>query len=155
AAARSARAHEVKVRDVSGAGDTVAAVFAVMLATQADDTFAMEAANAAAAVAVGKRGTASVSVAELRARFLPAASRASEEKIILDWSVLDERIAEWFRQGRRVGFTNGCFDLLHPGHVRLLTEARAHCARLLVGLNSNASVRRLKGSGRPLQDQPA
>jgi D-beta-D-heptose 7-phosphate kinase/D-beta-D-heptose 1-phosphate adenosyltransferase len=148
-------AHDVKVRDVSGAGDTVAAVLAVMLATQADYPFAMRAANAAAAVVIGKRGTATVSAAELRSRLLPPASRATEEKIVFDWAVLDDRLGAWRRQGLRTGFTNGCFDLLHPGHVRLLTEARAACDRLVVGLNSNASVTRLKGEGRPVQDQQA
>jgi D-beta-D-heptose 7-phosphate kinase/D-beta-D-heptose 1-phosphate adenosyltransferase len=65
--------------------------------------------------------------------------------------VLDERLAEWRRQGVRIGFTNGCFDLLHPGHIKLLAGARAACDRLVVGLNSDASVRRLKGEGRPMQ----
>ena len=130
------------MRDVSGAGDTVVAVLAVMLAASADFEPAMRAANAAAAVVVGKRGTATVSAAELRARILPAASLASEEKIVFDWSVLDERLAEWRRQGLRIGFTNGCFDLLHPGHIKLLAGARAACDRLVVGLNSDASVAR-------------
>ena len=112
---------------------------------------AMRAANAAAAVVVGKRGTATVSAAELRSRILPAASLAPEEKIVFDWSVLDERLAEWRRAGLRIGFTNGCFDLLHPGHIKLLTGARAACDRLVVGLNDDASVRRLKGEGRPMQ----
>ena len=88
-------AYPVKVRDVSGAGDTVVAVLAVMLAAEADFEAAMRAANAAAAVVVGKRGTATVSAAELRARILPAASLAAEEKIVFDWAVLDERLAEW------------------------------------------------------------
>jgi D-beta-D-heptose 7-phosphate kinase/D-beta-D-heptose 1-phosphate adenosyltransferase len=148
-------AYPVKVRDVSGAGDTVTAVLAVMLATRSDYEPAVRAANAAAAVVVGKRGTATVSVAELRSRLLPAASLAPEEKIILDWSVLDERLDEWRRCGLRIGFTNGCFDLLHPGHVKLLTAARAACDSLVVGLNSNASVTRFKGEGRPVQDQQA
>src|SRR5947209_7915481 len=87
--------------------------------------------------------------AELRGPILPAASLAGEEKIVFDWSVLDERMSQW--RGLRVGFTNGCFDLLHPGHVRLLAEARAACDRLVVGLNSDASVARLKGEGRPVQ----
>ena len=95
------------------------------------------------------------STAELRSRLLPSASLASEEKIVFDWSVLDERLAEWRGQGLRIGFTNGCFDLLHPGHVKLLTEARAACDRLVVGLNSDASVKRLKGKERPVQDQQA
>jgi D-beta-D-heptose 7-phosphate kinase/D-beta-D-heptose 1-phosphate adenosyltransferase len=110
----------------------------------------MRAANAAAAVVVGKRGTATVSLAELRHRILPAASLAPEEKIVFDWSVLDERLAEWRRHDLRIGFTNGCFDLLHRGHIRLLAEARAACDRLVVGLNSDDSVRRLKGKGRPI-----
>jgi D-beta-D-heptose 7-phosphate kinase/D-beta-D-heptose 1-phosphate adenosyltransferase len=110
----------------------------------------MRAANAAAAVVVGKRGTATVSLAELRHRILPAASTAGEDKIVFDWSLLDERLAEWRRAGLRIGFTNGCFDLLHRGHVRLLAEARAACDRLIVGLNSDASTRRLKGPTRPI-----
>jgi D-beta-D-heptose 7-phosphate kinase/D-beta-D-heptose 1-phosphate adenosyltransferase len=112
----------------------------------------MRAANAAAAVVVGKRGTATVTAAELRARILPAASLASEEKVVFDWSMLDERLAEWRRQGVRIGFTNGCFDLLHPGHIKLLAAARAACDRLIVGLNGDASVARLKGAGRPMQE---
>jgi D-beta-D-heptose 7-phosphate kinase/D-beta-D-heptose 1-phosphate adenosyltransferase len=148
-------AYPVKVRDVSGAGDTVAAVLGAMLAMEAGFEAAMRAANAAAAVVVGKRGTATVSATELRARILPAASRAPEEKIVFDWSVLDERLADWRRQGLRVGFTNGCFDLLHPGHVKVLAEARAACDRLVVGLNNDASATRLKGAGRPVQDEHA
>jgi D-beta-D-heptose 7-phosphate kinase / D-beta-D-heptose 1-phosphate adenosyltransferase len=143
-------AYPVKVSDVSGAGDTVAAVMAVLLAMKAPFEPAMRAANAAAAVVVGKRGTATVSLGELRHRLLPAASLAPEDKIIFDWSVLDTRLAEWRRQGLRIGFTNGCFDLLHRGHIRLLAGARAACDRLIVGLNSDASTTRLKGAGRPI-----
>jgi len=144
-------AYPVRVRDVSGAGDTVVAVLAAMLAMRADFESAMRAANAAAAVVVGKRGTATLSVAELRSRILPAATLAPEEKIVFDWALLDEHLAEWRRQSLRVGFTNGCFDLLHPGHVKLLAGARAACDRLVVGLNGDASVTRLKGDGRPVQ----
>jgi D-beta-D-heptose 7-phosphate kinase / D-beta-D-heptose 1-phosphate adenosyltransferase len=148
-------AYPVRVRDVSGAGDTVVAVLAAMLAMQSDFESAMRAANAAAAVVVGKRGTATLSVAELRARILPAATLAPEEKIAFDWALLDEHLAEWRKQGLRVGFTNGCFDLLHPGHVKLLAGARAACDRLVVGLNGDASVTRLKGVGRPVQPAQA
>jgi D-beta-D-heptose 7-phosphate kinase/D-beta-D-heptose 1-phosphate adenosyltransferase len=143
-------AYPVKVRDVSGAGDTVAAVMAILLAMKAPFDSAMRAANAAAAVVVGKRGTSTVSLAELRHRILPAASLAPGDKIVFDWSVLDERLGEWRRHGLRVGFTNGCFDLLHRGHIRLLAEARAACDRLVVGLNSDASTTRLKGKNRPI-----
>jgi D-beta-D-heptose 7-phosphate kinase / D-beta-D-heptose 1-phosphate adenosyltransferase len=150
-AATHVPAYPVRVRDVSGAGDTVVAVLAVMLAMRADFESAMRAANAAAAVVVGKRGTATLSLAELRARILPSASLATEEKIVFDWTQLDEHLAAWRKQGLRVGFTNGCFDLLHPGHIKLLAGARAACDRLVVGLNGDASVTRLKGAGRPVQ----
>jgi D-beta-D-heptose 7-phosphate kinase/D-beta-D-heptose 1-phosphate adenosyltransferase len=148
-------AYPVKVRDVSGAGDTVVATLSVLLAGGADFESAMRVSNAAASVVVGKSGTAVVTPAELRSRVLPTAALASEEKIAFDWSVADDRVREWQTQGLRVGFTNGCFDLLHPGHVKVLAKARATCDRLVVGLNSDASVARLKGSDRPIQDAQA
>jgi D-beta-D-heptose 7-phosphate kinase/D-beta-D-heptose 1-phosphate adenosyltransferase len=142
----------VRIRDVTGAGDTVVAVLAALLAVGVDFESAMRAANAAASVVVGKPGTAIVSAMELRSRILPHAALAAEEKIALDWAVADERVRGWRAQGLRVGFTNGCFDILHPGHVKVLTRARAECDRLVLGLNGDASVRRLKGEGRPIQD---
>lgn len=148
-------AYPVRVRDVSGAGDTVVAVLSAMLAMGVNFESATRAANAAAAVVVGKRGTATLSLAELRSRILPSATLAPEEKIVFDWAVLDDHLNEWRRQDLRVGFTNGCFDLLHPGHVRLLAGARAACDRLVLGLNSDASVKRLKGDGRPVQNVQA
>jgi D-beta-D-heptose 7-phosphate kinase / D-beta-D-heptose 1-phosphate adenosyltransferase len=144
----------VKVRDVSGAGDTVAAALALALAAGADWEAALRVANAAAAVAVSKKGTATVAPAELRRKILPHASLAAEEKIA-SVDTLNAHLAEWRRQGLRVGFTNGCFDILHPGHVKVLTAARGACDRLVVGLNSDASVRRLKGESRPVQDEVA
>ncbi len=143
-----------KVRDVSGAGDTVAAMLAVVLATGADWETALRVASAAAAVAVSKQGTATVSLAELRRKMLPHAFLAAEEKIV-SATDLDVQLLEWRKQELRVGFTNGCFDILHPGHVKILTSARGACDRLIVGLNSDASVRRLKGEGRPVQNERA
>jgi D-beta-D-heptose 7-phosphate kinase / D-beta-D-heptose 1-phosphate adenosyltransferase len=148
-------AHPVKVRDVSGAGDTVAAALALVMATGADWETCLRMANAAAAVAVSKKGTASVTAAELRRKILPHAFLAAEEKIVVDDGELDARLAEWRKQDLRVGFTNGCFDILHPGHVRLLTAARGACDRLIVGLNTDSSVKRLKGEGRPVQHERA
>jgi D-beta-D-heptose 7-phosphate kinase/D-beta-D-heptose 1-phosphate adenosyltransferase len=148
-------AQPAKVRDVSGAGDTVAAVMSVTLAADAGWETALRCATAAAAVAVSKPGTATVSLAELRRKILPQASLAAEDKIASGPADLDARVAQWRRQGLRVGFTNGCFDILHPGHVRVLTQARAACDRLIVGLNSDSSVRRLKGADRPVQDERA
>jgi len=148
-------AYQVKVRDGSGAGDTVAAALAVALAAGADWEAASRTANAAAAVTVGKNGTAVVTLAELRRKILPHAYLAAEEKIIAASGDLDAHLQEWRRQGLRIGFTNGCFDILHPGHVKVLTAARAACDRLVVGLNSDASVKRLKGESRPVQDERA
>lgn len=148
-------AYPVRVRDVAGAGDTVIAVLTTFLAMGADFEPALRAANAAAAVAVGKRGTATVSLSELRSYLVPAAARANDEKIVLDHAELPARLEQWRRDGMRIGFTNGCFDLLHPGHIRLMVAARAACDRLVVGLNSDASVARLKGRDRPVQNQRA
>src|SRR4051794_29253202 len=117
-------AFPVKVKDASGAGDTVVAALAVMLAARADFEVAVRVANAAGAIVVGKRGTATVSVDELRHQVLPASTLASEDKVIYDRAVIDERLAEWRRARLRIGFTNGCFDLLHRGHIRLMAEAR-------------------------------
>ena len=148
-------AYPVRVRDMSGAGDTVAATLGALLAMGEDFETAMRAANAAASVVVGKRGTATCSAAELRARILARAVLAAEEKVLFDHHAAEDSVEEWRRKGFRIGFTNGCFDLLHPGHVRLLTEARSVCDRLVVGLNSDGSVSRLKGPGRPIQNHQA
>lgn len=145
-------AYPVKVCDVSGAGDTVVAALALTLAAGADWETALRMANAAAAVVVGKKGTASVTLAELRRKILPHAFLAAEEKIVAAGDDLAEHLIDWRRQGLRIGFTNGCFDILHPGHVKVLTAASGACDRLIVGLNGDASVRRLKGEGRPIQD---
>lgn len=132
----------VKVRDVSGAGDTVVATLAAMLADGCDLIPSLQRANHAASIAVSKPGTATVSRAEL-----------ANDKIgtYSDCRLLTQRLAEW--DGLRVTFTNGCFDLLHTGHVHLLNEARAQGDKLIVGVNSDESVRRLKGNGRPIQAQ--
>src|ERR1700676_1739564 len=148
-------AHPVKVLDVSGAGDTVAAALAVVLATGAGWETALRMANAAAAVSVSKKGTAVVTSAELRRRILPHAFLAAEEKIVAGGGDLEAQLLEWRKQGLRIGFTNGCFDILHPGHVKVLTAARGACDRLIVGLNSAASGQRLEGEGRPVQDERA
>jgi D-beta-D-heptose 7-phosphate kinase/D-beta-D-heptose 1-phosphate adenosyltransferase len=148
-------AHKGKVIDVSGPGDTVVATFAVVMATGATWETALRWANAAASVVVGKPGTATVSPAELRARLLPHASRVIEEKIALSAERLEAQVKEWRRHGLRVGFTNGCFDILHPGHVKVITDARAACDRLIVAINTDASVKRLKGASRPMQPERA
>lgn len=144
-----------EVADVSGAGDTLMASFAVMLATGADMAEAARVANVAAGLSVAKQGTATVGHTELATALQgPDAAPELDDKVVtLD--VAAARVAEWRAQGLKVGFTNGCFDLIHPGHVRLLSRARARCDRLVVALNSDASTRRLKGPTRPVQNEVA
>lgn len=152
---RSVPSRAREVFDVSGAGDTVIATMALAHASGASLEKSMHIANAAAGVVVGKLGTATADIvevtAELEAQLDTAAENAPPANCMLlsqeDAAALVER---WKMQGMKVGLTNGCFDLLHPGHVSLLTQARAACDRLVVALNTDASVRRLKGASRPV-----
>jgi D-beta-D-heptose 7-phosphate kinase/D-beta-D-heptose 1-phosphate adenosyltransferase len=150
--ALNVQAQAREVFDVSGAGDTVVSVIAAALATGADVGDAVELANVAAGLVVAKVGTAVVSPAELLHALAEQDDRQNLSKV-LGGVELREQIVRWRRLGLKVGFTNGCFDLIHPGHVQLLAAARATCDRLIVGLNSDASVRRLKGPERPIQDE--
>jgi D-beta-D-heptose 7-phosphate kinase/D-beta-D-heptose 1-phosphate adenosyltransferase len=145
-----------EVYDVSGAGDTVVAALSLALCSGLGYEAAARLGNVAAGIAVSKVGTAVVTAAELRHEL--------EDRERSPASVLHTRIAPdregaaaivrgWRAAGIRVGFTNGCFDLLHPGHLALLERVRSRCDRLVVGLNSDASVRRLKGATRPVNDQ--
>ena len=143
-----------EVADVSGAGDTVIATLALMLASGVPLAEAAALANAAAGVAVAKPGTATVSHDELAAALHERAQESLDEKIVSREAAAG-RVAAWKAEGLRVGFTNGCFDLIHPGHAHLLARARAACDRLVVALNSDASVQRLKGPSRPVQNEQA
>jgi D-beta-D-heptose 7-phosphate kinase/D-beta-D-heptose 1-phosphate adenosyltransferase len=140
-----------EVFDVSGAGDTTLAALGLALAAGAalDDAIAF--AQLASGVAVGKVGTATVSPEELVEATISAHMAPAEAKIATPQRMVDE-VARWRAKGLRVGFTNGCFDILHKGHVAYLAQARAWCDRLIVGLNSDDSVRALKGEGRPVND---
>ncbi len=144
----SARAREVF--DVSGAGDTVVATVAAALGAGMAVADAAYLANTAAGIAVGKIGTAVVHHDELSAALHAKARAAGEDKLLSLEAALD-LIRLWRAQGFKVGFTNGCFDLLHPGHVFLLGQAKGMCDRLVVAINSDSSVARLKGEGRPVQ----
>ena len=143
-----------QVFDVSGAGDTVMATLALGLAAGADTVEAAAVANVAAGIVVGKRGTATVTAGEIMATFRPLDGHADPQKIFGLESVL-ELTRGWREQGLKVAFTNGCFDLLHPGHVSLLDQARRSADRLIVGLNADLSIRRLKGPSRPVQSEVA
>ncbi len=146
--------HAQAVADVSGAGDTLVAAFGLAVAAGAPLPEAARLGNLAAGIVVGKPGTATVDHAELAAALRRERLDAVDEKVA-DWAQAQAQVRAWQRGGLRVGFTNGCFDLIHPGHVRLLSAARAACDRLIVALNSDASVGRLKGPGRPVQTEAA
>lgn len=143
------RAAAREVADVSGAGDTAIATFAACVACGLQFPEAARIANTAAGVAVGKTGTSPVTPRELR----QALREDTDNPKLLALPELAEKLDEWRRHNERIVFTNGCFDLLHPGHVSLLRECAARGDRLVVGLNSDASVKRLKGEERPLQDE--
>ncbi len=143
-----------EVFDVSGAGDTVVAALAGALAAGCDLARGARLANVAAGIVVGKLGTAVAYPREILRAHHTADLVAAEAKVA-DAAGMLEHAARWRRGGLTLGFTNGCFDLLHPGHVSLLRQARAACDRLVVGLNSDASVGRLKGAGRPVQPEAA
>jgi len=139
-----------EVYDVSGAGDTVIATLAAVVASGRNWKEAAEAANLAAGIAVGKVGTQPVFLDELN-RILGGVGEHSP-KICSRKEAL-RRIVHWKEMGQRIVFANGCFDLLHAGHVNLLHAAAREGNRLVVALNSDSSVKRLKGPARPILDQ--
>jgi D-beta-D-heptose 7-phosphate kinase/D-beta-D-heptose 1-phosphate adenosyltransferase len=143
-----------QVFDVSGAGDTAVAALSLGLAAGANIVAAATLANLAAGIVVGKLGTAVVTASELIEQLTPLNARAGDSKIYTLESVLAMTRA-WREQGSRIAFTNGCFDLLHPGHVSLLDQAKRSADRLIVGLNADESIRRLKGPDRPIQNEIA
>ncbi|MGA1342187.1 MAG: D-glycero-beta-D-manno-heptose 1-phosphate adenylyltransferase [Hyphomonas sp.] len=141
------------VFDVSGAGDTSLAALAAAIIAGATLEEAVSVAILASGIAVGKSGTATVSAGEL----LDASEVTAQVRKagLLSVGSMVGQIERWREAGLSIGFTNGVFDILHPGHIRLLEEARSQCDRLIVGLNSDASVRRLKGPERPVNDVSA
>jgi D-beta-D-heptose 7-phosphate kinase/D-beta-D-heptose 1-phosphate adenosyltransferase len=143
-----------EVADVSGAGDTLVAALAVALGAGAALPEAAALANLTAGISVGKPGTATVGREELLG-VLHLEDLVATDRKVVERAEAVQRAAAWRAQGLRLGFANGCFDLIHPGHVRLLREARARCDRLIVALNTDASVKRLKGPARPLQNETA
>ena len=164
-------ASDIEVFDVSGAGDTVIATIAASLAAGADIVAAASLANVAGSIVVAKVGTAPIRAQELLDVLLhhdPAAdivasslndnARAprierTRQAPVLGDNEAREEILRWKARGLKVGFTNGCFDIVHFGHVTYLNDARHKCDRLIVGLNSDSSVRVLKGETRPVHDE--
>jgi D-beta-D-heptose 7-phosphate kinase / D-beta-D-heptose 1-phosphate adenosyltransferase len=141
-----------QVFDVSGAGDTVTAVVTLMLAAGGSVSEAAYVANEAAGIVVSKLGTSVTSPAELKARLSEDDGVNYADKVA-SIAEMAGRVTAIQRSRLRVGFTNGCFDILHVGHLSLLSQARAACDYLVVAVNSNESVKRLKGPGRPVNTE--
>jgi D-beta-D-heptose 7-phosphate kinase/D-beta-D-heptose 1-phosphate adenosyltransferase len=141
-----------EVHDVAGAGDTVVAALALALAVGAPIGVAAQLANAAAGIAVASHGAAAVEASKLIAGILASPVETEAAKIVsLDTAA--KVAASWRHERRTIVFANGCFDLLHPGHLSLLQFARRQGDKLVVAINSDASTRRLKGDGRPVRTQ--
>lgn len=145
------KAEAKEVYDVSGAGDTVVAIMAATLGAGGSFEEACYLSNGAGSIVVGKIGTATISDEELR-DFCRAPLPQGQGKL-LSLKTLMEIVNTWHQKGHKIGFTNGCFDLLHQGHLKILKEAKAVCDKLIVGINSDQSVKRLKGPNRPINDQ--
>ena len=143
-----------EVFDVSGAGDTVIAVMSLAMAAGQELAAAAEIANTAAGIVVGKVGTA-VAYADDVAAELRHRDYSTGEAKVMDPPRAADTVNRWRQNGQKIGFTNGCFDLVHPGHVSSLRQAKSACDRLVVGLNSDASTTRLKGPERPIQSESA
>lgn len=143
------------VQDVAGAGDTVIATLAAALASGLHIDNAARLANEAAGVIVARPGTTPITRAGLLAA-LSAATHADTTRaapVFHDWAAARAQIDAWKDAGETVGFTNGCFDILHYGHVNYLDRARERCDRLVIGLNADPSITRLKGAGRPVHEE--
>jgi D-beta-D-heptose 7-phosphate kinase/D-beta-D-heptose 1-phosphate adenosyltransferase len=140
-----------QVFDVSGAGDTALAALGAALGAGVDLEAAAAFALLAAGVVVGKAATAVATPRELMEALAMEAAAAEAGKLA-SLDRLTAEVGRWRAQGLRIGFTNGCFDILHRGHVAYLSKAKEACDRLIVAVNSDASVRALKGEGRPVND---
>ncbi len=138
-----------QVFDVSGAGDTVIATLAATYAAGASMPIAAELANLAGGIVVGKLGTAVVHRTDLTTALYTYRTAVLHQKI-LPLDTAQDMVANWRRDGLTIGFTNGCFDIMHAGHISLLAAARSKCDKLIVALNTDASVRALKGPSRPI-----
>lgn len=145
-----------EVFDVSGAGDTSLATLGAAVAAGADIPKAMQMANIASGIVVGKLGTACVTQDELKSALIETSSKIhslSPRNNIVNPPEAARIVEALKKSGKTIGFTNGCFDLLHLGHLHSFMQAKQECDILVVGLNSDASVKRLKGPDRPINDQ--
>ncbi len=141
-----------EVFDVTGAGDTVLASLGLSLALGKDIESSMEFANLAAGVVVGKLGSATATIEEIE-EYKSTLHKSSIESHIKTFTEIEKTIQRLRAKGSKIVFTNGCFDILHRGHVSYLDVAKSFGDVLILGLNSDESVKRLKGENRPINNQ--
>ena len=138
---------KIEVFDVSGAGDTVLAILSVCFSNKISIKNSLELANRAAGLVVGKLGTSTISLNEL----------FKEDQLFINkkCSLLELKkiVADYKRKKYKIGFTNGCFDILHIGHINYLEESKKLCDKLIVAINSDASIKKIKGKNRPINNQ--
>ena len=139
-----------EIFDVSGAGDTVVSFISACLASKVSMENSVKIANAAAGIVVSKPGT---SVAHLSEIILSINEEKNVSSKLTNLSEGIKIINYWRDKNEKIGFTNGCFDYLHPGHISLFKEAKKKCSKLIVAINSDTSIRKLKGSDRPKQNE--
>ena len=146
------RARGREVYDVSGAGDTVLATLACAYSSGATMAQAATLANHAAAIAVSRLGTATVYRTDLKTAIYTADTVKGRNKIF-SLQAMQELVRNWQERGLKVGFTNGCFDIVHAGHISSLSHCKEYCDRLVLAINSDDSVKRLKGPARPVNNE--
>ena len=139
---------KIEVFDVSGAGDTVLAILAISISSKIEIEDVLFYANKAAGIVVGKIGTSTITKKELFKK-----DTFHKKDKILNLKELKKRVLEDKEKDLRIGFTNGCFDILHYGHISYLEKSRQLCDKLIVAINSDRSVEKLKGKNRPINNQ--
>ncbi len=143
-----------EVYDVSGAGDTVLAMMAISYVLNINIRKSLYLANIAAGIVVGKSGTAIVKPEEIKYKLGENLSKINN-KILKNKEGIVKVVKNWKAKGLKIGFTNGCFDLLHPGHISLLAKSKNLCDKLIIAINSDISIKKLKGNSRPIQSEKA
>ena len=138
---------KIEVFDVSGAGDTVVSIISVCIANDLNIQYTLNLANKSAGIVVGKIGTNIINLEELF-----ELDQISEKKIT-NLSDLKKLVSKYKKNRLKVGFTNGCFDILHLGHVEYLEKTKKLCDKLIIAVNSDTSVKKIKGKNRPINDQ--
>ena len=142
----------IEVFDVTGAGDAILASLGFALSCNKNIDEAVKFANLAAGVVVGKVGSATASINEI-IEYESSLNKSNSYEHIKDWSEISHLVSELKTKDKKIIFTNGCFDILHVGHIKYLEKAKSFGDILILGLNSDKSIRKIKGDSRPINTQ--